>query len=147
METDTKLFTMEEAEKLVPWLTVKLNAILDHKEAIEELVAEYQEFAKMIEVTSEEGFQFLLSNNVKASKQFHQACLNFYQELSEVLNSGVIVKDLDQCLIDFRHKFGEREILLCWKLGEKEIGHWHEIDGDVEDRKPIVNLDKIYKKR
>jgi hypothetical protein len=144
--SEPKFFTLEEAEGLIPWLTVKLNAILDSKDAIEELVSEYQEFAKMIEVTSEEGFQFLLGNNVRASKQFHQACLNFYQELGEVMESGVIVKDLDQGLIDFKHKFGEREILLCWKLGEKNIQHWHENDGDVEDRKPLMNLDRMYEK-
>ena len=70
MNDDKKFFTIEEAEKMIPWLTRALKKVLDRKTAIEYLVAEHQEFAKMIEVTSDEGFQFVLSNNVNASRVF-----------------------------------------------------------------------------
>lgn len=147
MNDDKKFFTIEEAEKLIPWLTRALKKVLDRKTAIEYLVAEHQEFAKMIEVTSDEGFQFVLSNNVNASRVFHKSCLQFYEALQEVLKKGIIVKDLDQGLIDFPYKFQGRQILLCWKLGEKGILYWHEIDSGFQGRQLILNLDRLYSKK
>jgi len=141
---EQKFFTIEEAEKLIPWLSRALRKVLDRKTAIEYLVADHQEFAKMIEVTSDEGFQFVLSNNVNASKVFHRSCLQFYESLQEVLNKGIIVKDLDQGLIDFPYKFQGRQIFLCWKLGEKGILYWHEMDAGFQGRQLILNLDRLY---
>jgi hypothetical protein len=30
-----------------------------------------------------------------------------------------------------------RTVLLCWKLGEKEIGYWHAPEDGFEGRKPL----------
>ena len=147
MNEEKRFFTLEEAEKMLPWVNLRLRKVLERKQAIEYLVSEHREFSKMIEVTSDEGFQFLLHNNVGASKTFHRACLQFYDLLQEVLDKGVIVKDLDQGLIDFPHRFQGREIHLCWKLGEKGLLYWHETNAGFQGRQLIVNLDRVFRKR
>lgn len=54
---------------------------------------------------------------------------------------GILVKSLDEGLIDFPHirKNGE-EVYLCWKLGENDIKYWHRIEDGFAGRKSIDDL-------
>jgi hypothetical protein len=57
--------------------------------------------------------------------------------LAEIDSIGVQVKDIDIGLLDFPCQVDGRIILLCWKLGEKSITHWHGTDEGFAGRKPI----------
>jgi hypothetical protein len=50
---------------------------------------------------------------------------------------GALVKDLDVGLVDFPATRGGEEILLCWRLGEAEVGFWHGLDEGFSGRKPL----------
>lgn len=51
--------------------------------------------------------------------------------------TGVQVKDLEDGLIDFPTLYRDREVYLCWKLGEPAIQFWHAIDDGFPGRQPI----------
>jgi len=40
-------------------------------------------------------------------------------------------------MLDFPCLMEGHTVLLCWKLGEKEIGFWHSADDGFEGRKPL----------
>ena len=94
----------------------------------------------VIEVTNEEGFEFLITKEVKINREFHKIAYKFYKMLDELNGTGVIVKDTDFGIVDFYHKLSGRTVFLCWHLGERRIAHWHEIDDDYEERKKIIFL-------
>lgn len=50
---------------------------------------------------------------------------------------GAVVKDLDEGLVDFPALKGEEEVLLCWRLGEDEVGFWHRADEGFAGRRPL----------
>jgi hypothetical protein len=50
---------------------------------------------------------------------------------------GALVKDLDVGLVDFPATRDGEEILLCWRLGEVEVGFWHGLDEGFSGRKPV----------
>jgi hypothetical protein len=50
---------------------------------------------------------------------------------------GAIVKDVDLGLVDFPARREGEEILLCWRLGEEEVAHWHGLDEGFAGRKPL----------
>jgi len=50
---------------------------------------------------------------------------------------GVLVKDLDRGLLDFPARRGGEEVLLCWCVGEEEIGYWHGTEEGFAGRKPL----------
>jgi hypothetical protein len=62
---------------------------------------------------------------------------DFVEELSEV---GCELKDYQVGLIDFVGRHESRDVYLCWKLGEAEIGYWHEINAGYAGRQPIATL-------
>jgi hypothetical protein len=55
----------------------------------------------------------------------------------QIDEAGVQVKDLDEGLLDFPAKRDDADILLCWKVGEPEIGFWHGVDEGFAGRKPL----------
>jgi hypothetical protein len=57
--------------------------------------------------------------------------------VAEIDATGVQVKDLDIGLLDFPCIVGDEVILLCWKLGENKITHWHGTQEGFAGRKPI----------
>jgi hypothetical protein len=50
---------------------------------------------------------------------------------------GAIVKDIDEGLVDFPALRQGREILLCWRLGEDEVAHWHGLEEGFAGRKQL----------
>jgi hypothetical protein len=50
---------------------------------------------------------------------------------------GILVKDIDAGLVDFPHMREEREVFLCWKLGEKSVGFWHDLETGFRGRQPL----------
>ena len=65
--------------------------------------------------------------------------------LAEIDSIGVQVKDLDIGLLDFPCDVDGRIVLLCWKMGENSITHWHGTDEGFAARKPID--ERIARKR
>ena len=127
-----KYFTIEEAERLLPEIekilgrTIKLNKALELLESIEIEVYDdcYEDFSKV----------------TKANKQFHKLSYEFYDNIEKLEEMGCLVKDLELGIVDFYFRFENRDIFLCWKLGEKGIRFWHEADAGYIGRKPILDL-------
>jgi hypothetical protein len=57
--------------------------------------------------------------------------------LAEIDEIGVLVKDLEQGLLDFPSMMDGKPVLLCWKLGEPTIAHWHTEEEGFAGRKPL----------
>ena len=57
--------------------------------------------------------------------------------VSRIHELGALVKDLDDGLIDFPARRQGEEVLLCWRLGEDEVGHWHGLEEGFSGRKPL----------
>jgi hypothetical protein len=57
--------------------------------------------------------------------------------VEELHSLGVVVKDLDQGLVDFPARRGQDEVLLCWHVGEDEVGFWHSLEEGFAGRRPL----------
>ena len=57
--------------------------------------------------------------------------------LAEIEAIGVQVQDLDEGLLDFPCMMEGKTVMLCWKLGEDAITHWHEQEDGFAGRKPL----------
>jgi hypothetical protein len=57
--------------------------------------------------------------------------------VDEINARGAEVKDIDTGLIDFPALRNGETVLLCWQLGEDEIGFWHRVDDGFAGRRPL----------
>ena len=53
---------------------------------------------------------------------------------------GITLRDIESGLIDFPALASGRQIWLCWRLGEEEVGWWHELSTGFSDRRPLIEL-------
>ena len=53
---------------------------------------------------------------------------------------GITLRDIESGLIDFPALTSGRQIWLCWRLGEEEVGWWHELSTGFSDRRPLIEL-------
>jgi hypothetical protein len=60
--------------------------------------------------------------------------------VNQIHGLGAQVKDADEGLIDFPALRDGEEVLLCWKLGEDEIGFWHGLEDGFAGRRPVDEL-------
>jgi hypothetical protein len=59
------------------------------------------------------------------------------QCVAAIEGRGAIVKDYDSGLVDFPSERDGRRVLLCWRLGEDEVGYWHGEDAGFAGRQPL----------
>jgi len=71
----------------------------------------------------------------QAAFEKDQEQLQAYVE--ELRGLGVEIKDLLVGLVDFPGWMEDREVCLCWKLGEVEVAWWHETDAGFRGRQPL----------
>jgi hypothetical protein len=57
--------------------------------------------------------------------------------LEQIQAFGCVVKDLDTGLLDFPSRIDDREVYLCWRLGEDRIRFYHGTDEGFAGRKPL----------
>ena len=55
--------------------------------------------------------------------------------IDAIQSNGCLVKDLEQGLLDFYSLAGDRLIFLCWRFGEREVTHWHTLEGGFASRR------------
>ena len=90
-----------------------------------------QELATNISTTSS------LADYATLKQKLNSIASKFYQSIEDLESTGVILKGLDEGLLDFPAMRFNEEIWLCWKEGETEIKFWHEKDVGFMGRKPI----------
>jgi hypothetical protein len=59
------------------------------------------------------------------------------ESIAEIDSIGVQVKDLEAGLLDFPCRLDDQVVLLCWRMGEPAIEHWHSTDSGFKDRQPL----------
>lgn len=68
----------------------------------------------------------------------HRGQVRMEELETELQELGVLLKDYFAGLIDFPCWKDGREIYLCWKLDELDVGHWHETDAGFSGRRKLM---------
>jgi len=128
---------------LLPVLESLLRTAIAAKKTIEEFETEQQALNHRIFLNGGTFLDVVPVARRKAERA--KAEQRAKDALAEIDAIGVQVKDLDIGLLDFPCEVDGRIILLCWKLGEKAITHWHGVSEGFAGRKPVD--EKIAKAR
>jgi len=130
-----RTFTLDEAQSLLPVLESLLRTAIKAKQLIEETDAEQQALQHRVFLNGGMFLDVVPLARRKAERA--KAEQHAKDALAEIDSIGVQVKDLDMGLLDFPCEVEGKTILLCWKLGEKSITHWHGTNEGFAGRKPI----------
>lgn len=131
----SRTFTLDEAQELLPVLESLLKRAIEGKKLVESVDAELQATAHRVFINGGTSLNIVHLARRKAERE--KAFQRVKDALDEIDAIGVQVKDLDIGLLDFPCEVDGEIVLLCWKLGEKAIAHWHGVSEGFAGRKPI----------
>ncbi len=154
-ESDARIFTIEEANALIPELKARVGEQLELGEEIQELVARLWQHigdagddplpdddtprAEVIDIT-------VLPSDTGAVRELKRSLgdrVRRYRDgWREIQQFGVVIKDTSTGLLDFYGRIDDRVVWLCWKYGEDAVEWYHELDAGFAGRKPLADVRK-----
>jgi len=130
-----KTFTLDEAQSLLPVLESLLKRAIESKRAAEQVGAGFAELARRIQIS---GGMKIDAGGVARQRAEMEAFFKLANDsIAEIDAIGVQVKDLESGLLDFPFRLDDQVVLLCWRMGEPVIGHWHTLDAGFQGRQPV----------
>jgi hypothetical protein len=135
---EKKLFTVEEANATLPLLRSILRDVTELAREVrdrhERLGRIRQDDRKGLSKAHDEELEGIQAELERARKRME----GYEQELRGL---GVELKDYYTGLVDFPCRMDGREVYLCWRLGEPEVAHWHELDAGFAGRQRLLTTD------
>ena len=122
-----KLFTVEEANALLPKIQELLDDLTLHRDALREKAPHIE---PILRAAGENG-------GGRVGSEYGVEAYNLYLAIRRIRELGVLLKDLDMGLLDFPHEREGRIVFLCWHPPEERVEYWHEIEAGYAGRQPL----------
>ena len=122
-----KLFTLDEANAFVPQL-------LDLVPRIQKLSVSLNNDFPDIKNAREKA---KWNGGSDQGVDYLNAVLKYNDLMHRIEGMGCEVKGIREGLVDFPSLREGREVSLCWRMPEKEILFWHDLNTGFSGRKPI----------
>jgi hypothetical protein len=131
----TKLFTVEEANELIPRLEVLVRKLQTQAKRARDRAAE-----KMTEA----GESADLEQITRSDPLIRAAMREMSKMASQISGFGCLLKDIDLGLIDFPGEVENEVVFLCWQYGEPQVVAWHPVDQGFAARQALTGSRKVY---
>ena len=131
----SKTFTVAEAQMLLPVLESLLKRAQSMVERAGGCEAEMQQLSQRIFLSGGMHVDVVAAARRRAERE--KSVQAAKDTLSEIEAIGVKVQDLASGLLDFPCTRNGETVLLCWRLGEPVIGHWHGLEDEASERRPL----------
>jgi hypothetical protein len=122
------LFTVDKANTILPKVKKRFDEILCCKNNVMDIQEELQNLSD-----SNCGFEKF----IKKKQELNHAVTSLYSMIQELEDMGIMIKSVDEGLLDFPSIRYDEEIWLCWKFGENQVKFWHRKEEGFMGRKPI----------
>ncbi len=130
-----KTFTLDEAQSLLPVLESLLKRAMEGKRSAQDLESGLQRIAQRIYFSG--GMRVDTAGIAKQRAQMETRLKEVRESIAEIDAIGVQVKDLEAGLLDFPCRVEDQIVLLCWRMGEVAIEHWHTMEAGFQGRQPV----------
>ena len=130
-----KTFTLDEAQSLLPVLESLLKRAIEGKQSAEEVESGLSELARQIYLSG--GMRVDVSKVSRLRTEMEDHLQRVRESVAEIDSIGVQVKDLEAGLLDFPCRLDDEVVLLCWRMGEPAIEHWHSVESGFKSRQPV----------
>ncbi len=122
-----RLFTVEEANDLLPRLREILDEVALHRDALRDKAPDMEPILRSA----------IGNGGGKAGTEYGVEAYKLHLAVERIRELGVVLKDLDMGLLDFPHEREGRVVFLCWHPPETSVTYWHDIDAGYAGRQPL----------
>jgi hypothetical protein len=134
---DSRVFTLEEVNDLLPKLSVVVRRQLERRTEIESLLMKLgRELGDVpdrivLDPADPTDVRDLKRDLVRRIEEYRAG----WREIEQM---GAVLKDARMGLLDFYGNVEGKLVWLCWKYGETEVSHYHALEEGFSGRKPIA---------
>ncbi|MEK8127277.1 DUF2203 domain-containing protein [Paenibacillus filicis] len=122
-----KLFTIEEANELLPELMQDLHQLQEMTGSFEELYTELQKNKAKWKRAATPAKEMEDDPFFEAESRLEFMRMEVELFLQNFGRKGVLLKMINPGLIDFPAVVDGEDVLLCWKQGEERVTHYHSL--------------------
>jgi hypothetical protein len=137
VDVGIRIFSLDEANSLLPELSRRLDEL---RQLVARIVRDQDGIAVLELIGGREDGSPEHNEYVNRRRATQELVEDFDARFRDIQALGCFVKDVNQGLVDFYSVRNGRLIFLCWKLGEKGILHWHELNAGYAGRQPISEI-------
>jgi hypothetical protein len=130
-----RTFTLEEAQSLLPVLESLLKRAIEGRRSVQTVEASLNEVAQRIYFAG--GMRVNTAEVARQRAEMDSQLKLVRESIAEIDTIGVQVKDLEAGLLDFPCWVDDEVVLLCWRMGESAIEHWHTMESGFQGRQPV----------
>jgi hypothetical protein len=127
-------FTPQDVNKILPEIQKQFSQIILFRNKVISLQEDLQK-------TANEGSKFSIF--IAKKQELNRAVYRLYKDIEGLEKRGIMIKSVDDGLLDFPSLRFDEEVWLCWKYGESEIKFWHGRDEGFMGRKPLASASII----
>jgi len=131
---EARYFTVEEANEALGEVRPLTEELVGHRRALVEL---QERQAALTARIAGNGSDVEPHELEEVQEQLDEEVAGIARCVARIQEVGALVKDLDAGLVDFPARRADEDVLLCWRLGEEEIGFWHGLEEGFSGRKPL----------
>jgi hypothetical protein len=139
MDEGPRIFTVEEANALLPTLELALGDLARLRSELEHTIRA---------VGGAEAAVAVLQRGEPPPDGKEADAVRLKSIADEVgtaverVNAlGCVLKDIEAGLIDFYALRDDEPVFLCWQLGEPAVAHWHPLEEGFAAREPIEGVE------
>jgi len=128
-----KYFTPQQANKALPDVKKKFDRVIAIRDQILDM---QEELDRMIQSNA------TIELYMKKKQELNAYVSSLYKAIEDIEAMGVMIKSVDEGLLDFPSMRFNEEVWLCWKAGEDEVKFWHGKNEGFAGRKPLPISDE-----
>jgi hypothetical protein len=135
LRTGKKFFTVQEANATLPLVRAVVSDIAELAQSLRERHERLQRIHRRPDEHLSDAHREEIE---QAEAEFERGREQMHEYERELRQIGVELKDHFMGLVDFPSLLAGRAVYLCWRLGEPEVGHWHELDAGFAGRRKLL---------
>ena len=125
-------FTLDEANRTLPLVSRVVRDVVEQYVALTPAQEELEQLKGR-----EAAAPAALARIAELEQAIEERVALINGFLVEINQVGCELKDFRTGLVDFPAWHDGRLVFLCWRMGEEQVGYWHEVRAGVRGRKPV----------
>lgn len=134
-DTKRRLFTVEEANAMLPLVRA---IVTDLSQLSKDVVERRERLGNLNANREKRAADFYSDELAEIEAELERDTQQLYGYVEELRQLGVEPKNGPEGLVDFPALMDDRVVYLCWRLGEPEVMHWHELDAGFAGRQSLA---------
>ena len=130
-----KIFTVEQANAVLPLVR---SIARDLAQLSQEVIERRERLALLSGGRTSAAKDLYSEELVQIEEELEKDSERLHAYVEVLRELGVEPKNGPEGLIDFPAMMDGRLVFLCWKLGEPEVLHWHELEAGFAGRQALT---------